>query len=141
MENNLVDKYFKVLDDGFIALKDYMGSDESIERSARVSYGKGTRKISDTRRLLRFMYSHLHTSPFESCELQFHVRAPIYVLRQWHRHRTWSYSEYSGRYSEMIDSCEATSEWRNQQLINKVLVQKYCNGQKILKYLLIICLK
>lgn len=117
--SELIDKYYKVLDDGFIALKGYMGSDQDIERAARVSYGKGTRKVSDTRNLLRFMFSHAHTSPFESCELQFHVRSPIFCFRQWHRHRTWSFSEYSGRYSEMIDSCEVTDKWRVQSTINK----------------------
>ena len=115
----LKDKYFKVLDDGFIALKDYMGSDEDIERSARVSYGKGTRKTSDTRNLIRYLMRHKHTSPFEFPQLVFHVRAPIYIYRQWHRHRTWSYNEYSARYSEMIDSMEKTSKWRIQSTTNK----------------------
>ena len=115
------DVYFKVLDDGFIALKDYMGTDLDIEQAARVSYGKGTRKTSDTRNLLRYLMRHRHTTPFEMCELKFHIRAPIYVFRQWHRHRTWSYNEYSGRYSEMIDSLEKTApdKWRTQSADNK----------------------
>mgnify|MGYP003642075857 CR=1 FL=1 len=113
--------YFPVLDDGFIALKGSMGSDEEIEQAARVSYGKGTRKVSDTRNLLRFLLRHHHTTPFEMGELKFHLRAPIYVIRQWHRHRTWSYNEYSGRYSEMIDSMEKTdpAKWRLQSGSNK----------------------
>lgn len=117
----IVDKYFKVLDDGFIALKEFSGSDESIERSARVSYGKGTRKKSDTRNLLRYLMRHRHTSPFEFPQLAFHVRAPIYVYRQWHRHRTWSYNEYSARYSVLIDSMEKTDpdKWRTQSTSNK----------------------
>lgn len=116
---DLINKYFKVLDDGFIALKGYMGSDLDIEQAARVSYGKGTRKVSDTRSLLRYLMRHHHTTPFEMSELTFHIRLPIYVVRQWHRHRTWSYNEYSGRYSEMIDSMEKTSEWRSQSGTNK----------------------
>lgn len=116
---DLVDKYYKVLDDGFIALKGYMGSDIDIERAARVSYGKGTRKVSDTRNLLRYLLRHRHSTPTEMGELCFHIRAPIYVFRQWHRHRTWSYNEYSGRYSEMIDSTENASQWRVQSTTNK----------------------
>lgn len=117
----LIDHYFPVLDDGFIALKGFMGSDEDIERSARVSYGKGTRKTSDTRNLLRYLLRNKHTSPFEFPQLSFHVRAPIYVYRQWHRHRTWSFNEYSARYSVLIDSMEKThpSAWREQSQNNK----------------------
>lgn len=113
--------YFSVLDDGFCALKGFMGTDDEIEQAARVSYGKGTRKVSDTRNLLRYLLRHHHTTPFEMGELKFHIRAPIYVIRQWHRHRTWSYNEYSGRYSEMIDSMEKTdpSRWRLQSGSNK----------------------
>lgn len=81
----LINKYYKVLDDGFIALKGYMGSDIDIERAARVSYGKGTRAVSDTRNLLRYLMRHRHSTPFEMGELCFHIRAPIYVFRQWHR--------------------------------------------------------
>lgn len=113
--------YFPVLDDGFCALKGFMGNDDEIEQAARVSYGKGTRKTSDTRNLLRFLLRHHHTTPFEMGEVKFHIRAPIYVIRQWHRHRTWSYNEYSGRYSEMIDSMEKThaDKWREQSGSNK----------------------
>lgn len=113
--------YFPVLDDGFCALKGFMGTDDEIEQAARVSYGKGTRKVSDTKNLLRYLLRHHHTTPFEMGELKFHIRAPIYVIRQWHRHRTWSYNEYSGRYSEMIDSMEKTApdKWRGQSGSNK----------------------
>lgn len=116
-----LDHYFPVLDDGFCALKGFMGTDDEIEQAARVSYGKGTRKVSDTRNLLRYLLRHHHTTPFEMGELKFHIRAPIYVIRQWHRHRTWSYNEYSGRYSEMIDSMEKTdpARWRSQSKSNK----------------------
>jgi thymidylate synthase (FAD) len=119
--NKLIDHYFPVLDDGFIALKDYMGSDETIEQSARVSYGKGTRATSDTRHLLRFLLRHHHSTPFEMADLRWHIRMPIYVARQWMRHRTFSFNEYSGRYSEMIDSMEKTDpyKWRLQSGSNK----------------------
>jgi thymidylate synthase (FAD) len=117
----VLNHYFPVLDDGFCALKGFMGTDDEIEQAARVSYGKGTRQVSDTKNLLRYLLRHHHTTPFEMGELKFHIRAPIYVIRQWHRHRTWSYNEYSGRYSEMIDSMEKTdpSKWREQSGSNK----------------------
>jgi thymidylate synthase (FAD) len=94
-------KYFSVLDHGFIALVDYMGSDACIERAARVSYGYGTRKASLTRGLIRYLRRHLHTTPSEMVELKFHCCMPMFVARQWIRHRTASVNEYSGRYSLM----------------------------------------
>ena len=93
--------YFPVLDHGFVALVDYMGDDASVERAARVSYGYGTRKVSMTRGLLRYLRRHLHTTPSEMVELCFHCSMPIFVARQWVRHRTASVNEYSGRYSLM----------------------------------------
>ena len=93
--------YFPVLDHGFVALVDYMGSDEDIERAARVSYGYGTRKVSQTRGLIRYLRRHWHTTPSEMVELKFHVCMPIFVARQWIRHRTANVNEYSGRYSLM----------------------------------------
>ncbi|NIP81529.1 MAG: FAD-dependent thymidylate synthase, partial [Gemmatimonadetes bacterium] len=93
--------YFPVLDHGFVALVDYMGSDEDIERAARVSYGYGTRKVSQTRGLVRYLRRHKHTTPSEMVELKFHVCMPIFVARQWIRHRTANVNEYSGRYSLM----------------------------------------
>ncbi|UCG75292.1 MAG: FAD-dependent thymidylate synthase [Gemmatimonadota bacterium] len=93
--------YHPVLDHGFVALIDYMGSDDSIERAARVSYGYGTRKRSQTRGLIRYLRRHLHTTPSEMVELKFHCAMPIFVARQWVRHRTASINEYSGRYSLM----------------------------------------
>ena len=93
--------YFPVLDHGFVSLVDYMGTDETIERAARVSYGAGTRKRSETRALLRYLRRHLHTTPSEMVELQFHCAMPIFVARQWVRHRTASVNELSGRYSLM----------------------------------------
>ena len=93
--------YFPVLDHGFVALVDYMGTDDDVERAARVSYGYGTRKVSRTRGLVRYLRRHLHTTPTEMVELKFHCAMPIFVARQWIRHRTASVNEYSGRYSLM----------------------------------------
>lgn len=87
------------LDHGFVRLVDYMGTDESIVQSARVSYGKGTKTISEDRGLIRYLMRHRHTTPFEMVELKFHAKMPIFVARQWIRHRTASVNEYSGRYS------------------------------------------
>lgn len=93
--------YFPVLDHGFVSLVDYMGSDACIERAARVSYGFGTRKTQQTRGLLRYLRRHLHTTPSEMVELKFHCCMPMFVARQWIRHRTANVNEYSGRYSLM----------------------------------------
>ena len=93
--------YFPVLDHGFVSLVDYMGTDACIERAARVSYGQGTRSTHKTRGLLRYLRRHLHTTPSEMVELKFHCCMPIFVARQWIRHRTASVNEYSGRYSLM----------------------------------------
>jgi thymidylate synthase (FAD) len=93
--------YFPVLDHGFVSLVDYMGTDTCIERAARVSYGYGTRHRRETRGLLRYLRRHRHTTPSEMLELKFHCCMPIFVARQWIRHRTASVNEYSGRYSLM----------------------------------------
>ncbi|MBN2574952.1 MAG: FAD-dependent thymidylate synthase [Deltaproteobacteria bacterium] len=95
----ILGRYFPVLDHGFVALVDYMGTDEDIERAARVSYGFGTRKRSQTRGLLRYLRRHKHTTPSEMVELKFHCSMPIFVARQWIRHRTANVNELSGRYS------------------------------------------
>lgn len=91
--------YFPVLDHGFVSLVDYMGSDEDVERAARVSYGYGTRKTSETRGLIRYLRRHRHTTPSEMVELKLHCAMPIFVARQWVRHRSASLNEVSGRYS------------------------------------------
>ncbi len=91
------------LDKGFVRLVDYMGSDDSIVQAARVSYGKGTKKRSEDRGLIRYLLRHSHTTPFEMVEFKFHVKLPIFVARQWIRHRTANVNEYSGRYSVMED--------------------------------------
>lgn len=97
----IIDHYFPVLDHGFVALKDYMGSDLAIEQAARASYGKGTRSRSDTRHLLRYLMRHGHASPFEMASVRLHIGLPIVVMRQLVRQRTAKLNEYSGRYSEM----------------------------------------
>ncbi|CAN5782144.1 hypothetical protein BH23GEM9_BH23GEM9_28360 [soil metagenome] len=97
----ILGQYFTVLDHGFVALVDYMGTDESIERAARVSYGYGTRASSQTRGLIRYLRRHRHTTPSEMVELKFHCAMPMFVARQWIRHRTANVNEYSGRYSLM----------------------------------------
>jgi thymidylate synthase (FAD) len=97
----ILEKEFKCLNHGFIRLIDYMGSDESIVQAARVSYGKGTKTVSEDRTLIRYLMRHHHTTPFEMVELKFHVKLPIFVARQWIRHRTANVNEYSGRYSIM----------------------------------------
>jgi thymidylate synthase (FAD) len=97
----LLGLYFPVLDHGFVSLVDYMGTDECIERAARVSYGYGTRKASQTRGLIRYLRRHLHTTPSEMVELKFHCCMPMFIARQWIRHRAANVNEYSGRYSLM----------------------------------------
>jgi thymidylate synthase (FAD) len=88
-----------VLDHGFVRVVDYMGDDAAIVQAARVSYGKGTKKISGDRGLIRYLMRHRHTTPFEMCEIKFHVKLPVFVARQWIRHRTANVNEYSARYS------------------------------------------
>ncbi len=112
---------FPVLDDGFVRVVDYMGSDESIVQAARVSYGKGTRKIHEDRGLIRYLMRHHHTTPFEMCEIKLHVRVPMDAWRQWIRHRTANVNEYSTRYSVAIDAAQHTApgEWRGQASSNR----------------------
>ena len=86
---------------GFVKLLDVMGNDEEVENAARISYGEGTRKVSQTRNLIRYLMRHKHTSPFEMCEVKFHLKLPIFIMRQLVRHRTANLNEYSGRYSVM----------------------------------------
>ena len=114
-------KKFQALDDGFICLVDVMGDDSSVVQAARVSYGAGTKKVSDDRGLIRYLLRHRHTTPFEMVELKFLVRVPMDAWRQWIRHRTANVNEYSTRYSEAIDSQQKTApdEWRAQASNNK----------------------
>jgi thymidylate synthase (FAD) len=94
-------KPIPLLDHGFIRVIDYMGTDSAIVQAARVSYGKGTKKVSEDAGLIRYLLRHRHTTPFEMCELKLHIKLPIFVARQWIRHRTANVNEYSGRYSIM----------------------------------------
>lgn len=95
----ILGKDFPVLDHGFVRLVDYMGGDDSIVQAARVSYGRGTKKVSEDRGLIRYLMRHRHTTPFEMVELKFHAKMPIFVAREWIRHRTANVNEYSARYS------------------------------------------
>ena len=88
-----------VLDHGFVRVIDYMGDDAAVVQAARVSYGKGTKRVSDDAGLINYLMRHRHTTPFEMCEIKYHVKLPIFVARQWIRHRTANVNEYSARYS------------------------------------------
>jgi thymidylate synthase (FAD) len=88
-----------VLDHGFVRVIDYMGDDAAVVQAARVSYGRGTKKVSEDRGLINYLMRHRHTTPFEMCEIKYHVKLPIFVARQWIRHRTANVNEYSARYS------------------------------------------
>ncbi len=88
-----------VLDHGFVRVIDYMGDDAAVVQAARVSYGKGTKRVSEDRGLIHYLMRHRHTTPFEMCEIKYHVKLPIFVARQWIRHRTANVNEYSARYS------------------------------------------
>lgn len=92
---------FPVLDHGFVRVIDYMGTDSAIVQAARVSYGKGTKKVNEDAGLINYLLRHRHTTPFEMCEIKFHIKLPIFIARQWIRHRTANVNEYSGRYSIM----------------------------------------
>jgi thymidylate synthase (FAD) len=118
----ILGRYFPVLDFGFVALIDYMGGDEDIVNAARVSYGAGTKKTSQTRGLIRYLHRHKHSTPKEMVELKFHCAMPIFVARQWIRHRTANVNEMSGRYSLLpmqfytppVDQLKPQSSQNNQ---------------------------
>lgn len=95
--------YVPVLDHGFVGLIDHMGNDAAVVQAARVSYGAGTKQVQDDRNLIRYLVRHEHTTPIEMCEVKFHIKLPIFVMRQLVRHRTASMNEYSARYSVMTD--------------------------------------
>lgn len=95
----ILGKEFKILDHGFIRVVDYMGDDSAIVQAARVSYGKGTKKLNEDKGLINYLLRYSHTTPFEMCEIKFHIKMPIFVARQWIRHRTANVNEYSARYS------------------------------------------
>jgi thymidylate synthase (FAD) len=110
-----------VLDNGFVRLLDYMGDDAAIVQAARISYGSGTKHGHEDRGLIRYLMRHLHTTPFEMCEIKLHVRVPMDTWRQWIRHRTANVNEYSTRYSVAIDAAQCTrpEEWRLQSPANR----------------------
>lgn len=114
-------KKLPVLDDGFVCLVDVMGDDQAVVQAARVSYGEGTRKVSDDRGLIRYLMRHRHTTPLEMAEIKLLVRVPMDTWRQWIRHRTASVNEYSTRYSLAIDAAQHTpsDEWRSQATTNR----------------------
>ena len=134
-------KPFKVLDHGFIRVIDYMGDDSSIVQAARVSYGKGTKKLNQDKNLINYLLSHRHTTPFEMNEIKFHIKLPIFVARQWIRHRTANVNEYSARYSILdnefyipkIDDVKPQSQQNNQGRsgeIEKDLAKHYLSLMK-----------
>lgn len=108
-----------VLNDGFVQYIDHMGDDSAVAQAARVSYGAGTKSVSDDEHLIRYLMRHRHTTPLEMVEFKFLVRVPMDCWRQWIRHRTASVNEYSTRYSEAIDSCYKVDTWRKQSKGNK----------------------
>lgn len=123
---------YKILNDGFIRVVDTMGDDSSIVQAARVSYGEGTKTVHEDRGLIRYLMRHWHTTPFEMCEIKFHVRVPMDCWRQWIRHRTANVNEYSTRYSIAIDSAQQTDsdQWRSQSISNKQGSAEYINQDK-----------
>ena len=108
---NILYKKFSVLDHGFVRVIDYMGNDSSIVQAARVSYGKGTKKINQDKNLINYLLSHRHSTPFEMNEIKLHVKLPIFVARQWIRHRTANVNEYSARYSVLDNEFYIPEKW------------------------------
>ncbi len=148
-------KPIEVLDHGFVRVIDYMGDDSSIVQSARVSYGKGTKKISNDKGLIKYLMRHRHSTPFEMCEIKFHIKLPIFIARQWIRHRTANVNEYSARYSILdkefyipsVENLAAQSAINNQgrgdaltddeasnviQILKKDAEQTYSNYETLL---------
>ena len=115
----LLGKEVKVLDHGFVRVVDYMGVDSSIVQAARVSYGDGTKSVRDDAALIRYLVRNGHTSPLEMCEIKLHVRLPIFVARQWLRHRTANVNEYSARYSVMREEFYVPDSMNLQSTDNK----------------------
>lgn len=119
--DELIDKPLPVLDHGFVRLVDYLGTDARIVQAARVSYGEGTKSVREDSALIDYLLRHRHTSPFEQVVITFHIKMPIFVARQWIRHRTARLNEISGRYSVMRDEfyLPRTFEVRHQSSVNK----------------------
>ena len=119
--NNKLHIEIPVLDHGFIRVIDYMGNDAAVVQAARVSYGRGTRQRNEDAALIAYLMRHWHSTPFEMCEIKFHIKLPIFVARQWIRHRTANVNEYSTRYSLAIEATQSTlpGEWRTQAASNR----------------------
>ena len=138
-KNDIIGKEFKCLNHGFVRLVDFMGDDVAIVQAARTSYGQGTKTNSEDRSLIRYLMRQKHTSPFEMVEFKFHIKLPIFIARQWIRHRTANVNEYSGRYSEMRDEfyvpeaevIKMQSSDNKQGRADEVLAKNYTN--KIIK--------
>src|SRR5215472_15235604 len=124
-----------VLDHGFVRVVDYLGDDAAIVQAARVSYGRGTRRVSEDQGLINYLMRHRHTTPFEMCEIKYHVKLPIFVARQWIRHRTANVNEYSARYSildnefylpvpEHLAAQAATNRQGREKLLDRVEAQR-----------------
>ena len=118
---NILGDTFKILDHGFVRVVDYMGDDSAIVQAARVSYGKGTKKVNEDKGLINYLMRHYHSTPFEMCEIKFHIKLPIFIARQWIRHRTASVNEYSARYSILDNEFYLPSKENimSQSLTNK----------------------
>jgi thymidylate synthase (FAD) len=139
MEAHLYTAY-PVLDHGFVRVIDYMGDDAAITQAARVSYGKGTKSVQNDEGLIRYLMRHWHSTPFEMCEIKLHVKLPVFVARQWIRHRTANVNEYSARYS-ILDRefyIPAPDKLNAQSVINNQGRGEVLEGeeaQRVLKYL------
>lgn len=129
--DDILGQTFPVLDKGHIRVIDYMGTDASVVQAARVSYGKGTKKVSDDTALIRYLMRQRHSSPFEMCEIKLHIRIPMDHWRQMVRHRAASINEYSTRYSEAIEDKQQTTDdaWRSQSTSNKQGSGAYLNTE------------
>lgn len=127
---------YDLLDYGSLELIDKMGTDRSIEQAARVSYAGDAyvREEKDTRKLLTYLWRNQHSSPFEHVTVSMHVKCPIFVARQWMRHRTWSYNEISARYTELPDEWFTPAEWRGQSKDNKQMSDGLVDYEPMLVY-------
>ncbi len=119
---NVLFQPIPVLDHGFVRVIDYMGDDAAVVQAARVSYGKGTKKVSDDAGLINYLLRHRHTTPFEMCEIKYHIKLPIFIARQWIRHRTANVNEYSARYSVLDREFYIPAE-------DQLAAQSYSNRQ------------
>ncbi|MCX7905131.1 MAG: FAD-dependent thymidylate synthase [Elusimicrobiales bacterium] len=127
--------FFKVLDKGFVKLIDFIGSDEKVVLAARVSFNLKTKGEEKDRKLIEYLLKHEHFTPFEHCVFQFHIKCPIFVARQWMRHRWGSYNEVSARYTEVNDEFYIPEKFRIQDIKNKQgsIISENLNHEEIKK--------